>query len=193
MTSKSQNRSTHHVLVRLDVTGGFLAGAHLEFADGLNCLIGGRGAGKTTALEFLRFGLGLMPDLKANSQRYRAIDGLVKANLGNGRLRIEIRTKTDMRYTAGRSTHETVQVLNEVGTAVPISLDRDQIFGADVFSQNEIEEIASSPAAQLELLDRFQEDETITIERELEQLQRQLDQSSTDLRHIDQEVDDAGV
>ena len=193
MTDQSRNQSPHHVLLSLGVTGGFLAGAQLEFADGLNCLIGGRGAGKTTALEFLRFGLGLMPDQNSYPQRHRAIDTLVKANLGNGRLRIEIRTKTDMRYTAGRSAHDTVQVLNEMGTAVPISLDRDQIFGADVFSQNEIEEIASSPAAQLELLDRFQEHETVTIDRELEQLQRQLDQSSTDLRRIDQEVDGARV
>ena len=193
MTTQTQKQSAHHLVLSLNVTGGFLAGAQLEFADGLNCLIGGRGAGKTTALEFLRFGLGLMPDQRANAQRHRAIDTLVKANLGNGRLRIEIRTKTDMRYTAGRSAHETVQVLNEMGTAVPISLDGDQIFGADVFSQNEIEEIASSPAAQLELLDRFQEHETVTIDRELEQLQRQLEQSSTDLRRIDQEVDDARV
>ena len=89
----------------------------MEFADGLNCLIGGRGAGKTTALEFLRFGLGLMPDPKANSQRYRGIDALVKANLVNGRLKIELRTKTAMGYTAGRSAHESVEVLNEVGTA----------------------------------------------------------------------------
>ena len=191
MTNKSQNQSPHHVVLSLDVTGGFLAGAQLEFADGLNCLIGGRGAGKTTALEFLRFGLGLMPDPKANPQRHRAIDALVKANLGQ--LRIELRKKTDMRYTAGRSAHESVQVLNEVGTAVPISLDRDQIFGADVFSQNEIEEIASSPAAQLELLDRFQEHEAVAIDRELEQLQRQLDQSSIDLRRVDQEIDDARV
>jgi AAA domain len=187
----SQNVSPHHVVLRLDVTGGFLAGAQLEFADGLNCFIGGRGAGKTTALEFLRFGLGLMPDPKVNSQRHRGIDALVKANLGNGRLKLELRTKTDMRYTAGRSAHESVQVLNEVGAAVPISLDRDQIFSADVFSQNEIEDIASSPAAQLELLDRFRERETVAIDRELEQLQRQLDQSSVDLRRVDEEIDDA--
>ncbi|QMV20451.1 AAA family ATPase [Granulicella sp. 5B5] len=51
---------------------------HLEFADALNCLIGGRGAGKTTALEFLRFGLGLMRDPKTNAQRHRGIDALVK-------------------------------------------------------------------------------------------------------------------
>ena len=145
MTTRTKNPSAHHLLLSLSVTGGFLAGAQLEFADGLNCLIGGRGTGKTTVLEFLRFGLGLMPDLKINPQRHRAIDALVKANLGNGRLTIELRTKMDMRYTAACSAHETIQVLNEVGTAVPISLDRDQIFGADVFSQNQIEEIASSP------------------------------------------------
>jgi hypothetical protein len=62
---------------------------------------------------------------------------------------------------------------------------RDQIFSAGVFSQNEIEEIASSPAAQLELLDRFQDQEIVTTDREFEQLQRQLDQSSADLRRID--------
>ncbi|HWY58047.1 MAG TPA: AAA family ATPase [Terriglobales bacterium] len=191
MTTQGKGEVAHHLVVSLNVTGGFLAGVQLDFADGLNCLIGGRGAGKTTALEFLRFGLGLMPDLKANPQRYRAIEALVKANLGNGQLTIELRTKTNMRYTAGRSAHESVQVLNEAGTAVPISLDRDQIFGADVFSQNEIEEIASSPAAQLELLDRFQEREAVAIDRELEQLQHQLDQSSLDLRRIDEEVDDA--
>lgn len=185
--------SAHHTVLSLRVTGGFLGGAQLDFADGLNCFIGGRGAGKTTALEFLRFGLGLMPDPKANPQRHRAIDALVKANLGNGRLSIALRTKTDMRYTAGRAANESVQVLNEAGTAVPISLDRDQIFGADVFSQNEIEEIASSPAAQLELLDRFQEQQAISIARELAQLQRQLEQSTIDVRRLDEEIDDLRV
>jgi AAA domain-containing protein len=107
MTTQSQKQTAHHLVLSLRVTGGFLAGAEMVFADGLNCLIGGRGAGKTTALEFLRFGLGLMPDPKANSQRYRGIDALVKANLGSGRLKIELRTKTAMGYTAGRSARGT--------------------------------------------------------------------------------------
>lgn len=140
-------KAPHHVIRRLTVTGGFLGGAQLEFADGLNCLIGGRGAGKTTALEFVRFGLGLMPDPKASALRHRGIDMLVKSNLGGGRLDVELCTKKDMRYTATRGANEAVQVLNEAGTPVAISLDRDQIFSADVFSQNEIEEIASSPKA----------------------------------------------
>lgn len=181
--SRDPKPSAHHVVLGLRVTGGFLAGAELEFADGLNCLIGGRGAGKTTVLEFLRFGLGLMPDPKINPQRHKAIDALVKANLGSGRLTIDLRTKTDLRYTAGRAANETVQVLNEAGTAVPVSLDRDQIFSADVFSQNEIEDIASSPAAQLELLDRFQEQEAAAVAREMEQLHSAAHPAGPGRRH----------
>lgn len=182
--------TAHHAIVRLRVSGGFLAEADLTFADGLNCLIGGRGTGKTTALELLRFGLGLMPDPKTNPQRHRAIDTLVKSNLGGGRLSVEVRTKTAMRYTAERSATEAVQVLNETGTAVPVSLDRDLIFGADVFSQNEVEEIASNPSSQLLLLDRFVENETATIARELETLRRQLEQTGADLSRLDRELDD---
>lgn len=169
-----------------------MAGVDLRFADGLNCLIGGRGAGKTTALEFLRFGLGLMPDSKLYPQRHRAIESLVKANLGSGRIAVEIQTKTGMRYTADRADNESVQVLNELGTAVPISLDRDQVFSADVFSQNEIEGIALNPSAQLELFDRFRESESSRIERELIQLYRDLEQSTANLVNLDSEIDDLG-
>src|SRR5690606_22321354 len=114
--------------------------------------------------------------------------GLIKANLGGGRITIELRTKTGMRYTAERGTAEAVQVANEAGTPVPISLDRDQIFSADVFSQNEIEEIASDPAAQLALLDRFVEHEVAAIGRELELLHRGLGQTTIDLRRLDAEI-----
>lgn len=191
MVSKGkQKNSPHHAILGISVTGGFLAGMKLELADGLNCLIGGRGTGKTTVLEFLRFGLGLMPDPKISPQRHRAIEGLVKSNLGGGRIAIDLRTKTGMRYTAERGAAEAVQVVNEAGTAVPVLLDRDQIFGADVFSQNEIEEIASNPAAQLSLLDRFVEAETVVVARELEQLHRQLSGTTTDLRRLDAELED---
>lgn len=180
----------HHRVVNLKVTGGFLGGTEMEFADGLNCIIGGRGTGKTTSLEFLRFGLGLMPDPKIDQQRSRAIEGLVRANLGSGRLAVDVLTRTGMRYTAARSVAESVQVTNESGVAVPISLDRDQIFSADVFSQNEIEEIASSPSAQLALIDRFVEEEAATIGKELEHLDRQLAQAAVDLIRLDDEIDD---
>lgn len=180
----------HHVVTRLRVTGGFLAGAELEFVDGLNCLIGGRGAGKTTALEFLRFGLGLMPDPKVQGQRHTTIDGLVKGNLGSGAITVALTTRDGMAYTASRRASEEVLVANELGQAVPVSVSNDVLFGADVFSQHEIEDIALDPTAQLELLDRFEGAETLAIRRELDALGRELEQSAEALTRIDTEVTD---
>jgi hypothetical protein len=47
--------SPHHTILSLEITGGFLKGLKLDFADGLNCVIGGRGTGKTTVLELIRY------------------------------------------------------------------------------------------------------------------------------------------
>ncbi|MAX23908.1 MAG: hypothetical protein CMJ19_05320, partial [Phycisphaeraceae bacterium] len=44
-----------HRIKSLSVTGGFLDGLDIQFVDGLNCLIGHRGTGKTTILEFVRY------------------------------------------------------------------------------------------------------------------------------------------
>lgn len=178
----------HHRVNRLSVTGGFLAGANLEFVDGLNCLIGGRGAGKTTALEFLRFGLGLMPDPKVHGQRYKNIDGLVKGNLGSGSITVALTTREGMAYTASRRASEEVLVANELGQAVPVSVSNDVLFGADVFSQHEIEDIALDPTAQLELIDRFEATDTLAIRSELAAIGRELQQSAEALTRIDTEV-----
>ncbi len=182
-------KARHHVVVKLSVSGGFLGGVDLEFVDGLNCLIGGRGAGKTTALELLRFGLGLMPDSKVHGQRRRNIETLVKGNLAGGKVTVALRTKDGMDYAADRRVNEDVLVSNELGQPVPVSLGNDLIFCADVFSQNEIEEIASDPAAQLELLDRFAGPKTRDIEKELESLRRKLEQSAQVLTRLDGEIE----
>lgn len=162
----------------------------IQFSAGLNCLIGCRGAGKTTALEFLRYGLGLMPDQR--SQRHRTIDSLVKTNLERGRLTIEIRTHAGLRYTAHRTYGVPTQVINEMGSEVPAVLDRDQIFSADIFSQNEIEDIALDPAAQLALLDRF--DASIAaINQELLEIHGSLRHSAEELGRLDEEIDELKI
>jgi hypothetical protein len=48
-------RPPHHRILSLEVEGGFLDGTRLDFSDGLNCIIGGRGTGKTTVVEFIRY------------------------------------------------------------------------------------------------------------------------------------------
>ena len=80
---------THHSIERLSVTGGFLDGVSIELADGLNCFIGARGTGKTTALEFIRYGLDRMPDPRIDRDRRHDIEKLVEQNLGRGSLAID--------------------------------------------------------------------------------------------------------
>lgn len=70
----------HHSIECLSETGGFLDGVSIDLADGLNCFIGARGTVKTTALEFLRYGLDPMPDPKIHKDRKHDIE---KARLGS--------------------------------------------------------------------------------------------------------------
>jgi AAA domain len=44
---------------RLEISGGFLDGLEIDFEDGLNVLIGARGAGKTSVIELIRFALAI--------------------------------------------------------------------------------------------------------------------------------------
>lgn len=180
-------RSSHHVVVSLEAIGGFLDGVRLELVDGLNCLIGGRGAGKTTALEFLRFGLGLMPDIKDSPERARDLDRLIETNL-KGHVTVEVRTKNGMRYSVSRPAGGELVVRNEAGTAVPVSLKGD-LFSVDIFSQNEIEEIAVAPRAQLALLDRFVDAPMGELRTELDRLTRELGLNAAALLQLDQAVD----
>jgi hypothetical protein len=100
----------HHTIVALELTGGFLRGVRLEFADGLNCIIGGRGTGKTTIIELVRYALGLMPDSRVSPARAKAVAGLVQSNLGNGKIRLHVETKHGMRYVAERPWNDSGDV-----------------------------------------------------------------------------------
>ena len=48
--SFGDNEGRFHRLRSVSIAGGFLDGAEFELSEGLNCLIGHRGAGKTTTL-----------------------------------------------------------------------------------------------------------------------------------------------
>ncbi len=84
VSGQSPDAPRFHRLHSVEVVGGFLDGMQCDFTDGLNCFIGARGTGKTTALEFVRYALDDMPEGDADGQRKR-IDSLIKQNLAGGR------------------------------------------------------------------------------------------------------------
>ncbi len=179
---------SHHRILSLAVAGGFLDGTRLEFSDGLNCIIGGRGTGKTTALEFIRYILGMMPDAADSRPRSKAIEGHVRGNLGSGTIHLEVETRHGTRYRAERPWGDDLQVLDSDGEPIPVSLDRDLVFKADIYSQNEIEEIATNPRFQLSLIDKFAEESIREASADIHKAKRSIEQSSLDLRNLDYRI-----
>ncbi|MGA2061777.1 MAG: ATP-binding protein, partial [Thermoguttaceae bacterium] len=106
----------------MSVIGGFLDGLRLELADGLNCFIGGRGTGKTTVLEFVRFAFDALPSRDEDSDELRRIESLVEQNLAGGRVQVEFQTKNGLTYIVSRSWNEEPVVLTAEGQPTQLTL-----------------------------------------------------------------------
>jgi DNA repair ATPase RecN len=174
MTNEAKPARKHHRIRSLEVTGGFLQGFKMNFSDGLNCVIGGRGTGKTTVLEALRFVLDRMPSETVDRRRRETLDRLLQANLGEGSVKVELETAEGIRYFVQRAFSEVPQVTNSDGKPVDIRISNDMHFGIDVFSQNQIEDIANSDYFQLQLIDTFVRLPLDELEREVREVARLL-------------------
>src|SRR5258708_34566744 len=71
----------HSEFLAMSWEGGFLDGASLRFNESLNVLIGGRGTGKSTVIESLRYVLALEP---LGDEARSAHDGIVRHVLKSG-------------------------------------------------------------------------------------------------------------
>lgn len=132
----------------------------------LNAIIGGRGTGKSTVVEFLRTALGrekeLPPALAADFEKYRKVyecrddDGLLTRES-----RFEVIYRKDgTRYKvfwAGRSQPTTIQVDDGNGAWMTEQGDIAQRFPARIYSQKQIFELAKDPLALLRIVDEAPE------------------------------------
>lgn len=163
-----------HRLKSLSVNGGFLDGLEIDLAEGLNCLIGHRGTGKTTVLEFVRYALDEFQSGEAGQLCRRRVENLVKRNLGDGRIRLAIETKDGLEYVVDRTASGEPMVLTADGQPTDITINSGGIFSADIFSQNEVENIADSPESQLALIDTFVAEEIGALETAIADVQARL-------------------
>src|SRR6266404_3847284 len=83
---------------KLSTTGGYLEKASIEFADGLNCIIGSRGTCKSTIVETIRFLFDADRDKVSEMVSTQQSDqsdgishrGLIAATLGGATARCEV-------------------------------------------------------------------------------------------------------
>jgi len=176
-------------LVSMSIGGaGFLRNQCLEFHDGLNSIIGGKGVGKSLAIEFLRFGLG-QPSSDAN---------LAADLLGKLEKRLETQNTLEIVYQLAdgtqykiertylgiekggerpcpRSEHRCINL----STGAEYAGDIPQMFPILAYSQTEGIKITENKEAQLELIDRFID--THQVEREIQEVRALLEDNDTDL------------
>lgn len=178
--SAAPPRSRCHKIRSIEVRGGFLDGVHIDLSENLNCFIGGRGAGKTTVLQFLRYAL-KDPQEPSGGRDKKELQSLVKKMLGvGGVIRVEIETRDGVSYVVER-TLGGVEVLTADGETAGLSLVHNAVFDIDVFGPSEIEDTARTPKDQLALIDRFASDQLRPIDEELRAVVADLRSNGTEL------------
>ena len=172
---KTQLRFKH-----LRITGGFLSGFEFDFSENLNCIIGARGAGKTTVLEFIRYALNVLP---LNNAAQKRLQSIVENNLEGGRIEVTVDAADGGTYIVSRKCGEQPQLFypNHEVTGMTYA---PNLFPVDVFSQNEIEEIASQSSYQMALLEIFSQGEIADLNSKINHLRMQLNSNAAALRPL---------
>ena len=178
-----------HRLQSMSVIGGFLDGQQYDLSDGLNCIIGARGTGKTTVLEFVRFAMDALP---TNGTRRKRVQSLVEQNLAGGRVEVAVRTKDGLPYIVSRSAGDDTVVLDENRNPTSLSLSSGGLFKVDIFSQNQVESIADQASSQLDLIDNFEAERIAGIEYRINTLKADLKGNASKIAPLQEKINSIG-
>ena len=155
----------HTELVALAWDGGFLDGAAIHLNSNLNVLVGGRGTGKSTVVESLRYVLGLHP---IGEQARLAHEGIIRHVLRGG-TRISLLTRsyrpTERRYRIERTVPNPPVIRDYESNEVSNLQPEDILPRVEVYGQHEISELARDREKRTRLLDRFVERDTSVLRR----------------------------
>ena len=134
--------------------GGFLRDTAVHFNENLNVLVGGRGTGKSTIIESIRYALDLDP---LGDEARKAHEGVIRHVLQSGTkvsLLVRSHKPSERRYRIERSVPNPPVVKDEAGEVLTLS-PGDVMPGVEVFGQHEISELTKSPGKLTLLLERF--------------------------------------
>lgn len=136
-------------LTQLRVTGGFFDGETAVFHEGLNSILGAKGAGKSLLVELIRFALGQPPDhVRIREDHDRKLES---------RLQTYGRVALSFIDRAGEECEIERTYDPEGGNPYSGKDQQAQVesFGAIFLSQNEIIQIAEEENLQIAFIDRF--------------------------------------
>ena len=141
-------------LRQISWTGGFLDGVTIPISSDLTALIGGRGTGKSTVIESLRYALGLDPIADNAKQEHKSIVDNVLRSGSIVAVEVEVVSPAANHYTIERVVPHPPVVRDETGATTNL-LPEDVAGSVEIFGQHELAELASSPESVADMLRRF--------------------------------------
>ena len=167
-------------------TEGFLRDTSVHFNGNLNTLVGGRGTGKSTVVESIRYVLGLDP---IGEDARKTHEGVIQHVLKSGTkvsLLVRSHKPSERHYTVERSVPNPPTVKDENGEILMLS-PLDVMPGVEVFGQHEISELTKSPEKLTLLLERFVDRDSSLLERKAS-LQLELEKSRSRIVDVKREM-----
>ena len=183
----------HAEFLAMTWEGGFLRDTTVHFNENLNVLVGGRGTGKSTMIESIRYALGLDP---LGEEAQKAHEGVIRHVLQSGtKVSSLVRSHKPSKrcYTIERSVPNPPVVRDEAGEVLTLS-PRDVMPGVEVFGQHEISELTKSPEKLTLLLERFVDwDPTLSgrksqVRLELERSRSRIVDVRRELQRLDERL-----
>lgn len=175
----------HTELVSITWEGGFLDGCAIHFNENLNVLIGGRGTGKSTVIESIRYVLGIEP---LGEDAKKAHEGIIKNVIRSGTkisLHVCSYYPSKREYLIIRTVPNPSVVRDEGGEILDL-IPSDILPKVEVYGQHEISELSKSPEKLTRLLDRFVEKDPNLINRKND-LSRELERSRMRFLEVEKE------
>ncbi|EMQ2878733.1 AAA family ATPase [Vibrio navarrensis] len=144
---------------RIRFVGGYLDGVDIELSDHLNTVIGGRGTGKSTLLECIRYAFALEPKTQNALKQHKSV---IDTNLGKERGLVEITLRSAVlhgrKFTVSRKYGNQPVVVDDQGNVSPYH-STDLLPGIELYGQNEIYEMTRDEHSRNQLIERFLEGE----------------------------------
>ncbi len=166
----------------------FFEDTKINFSDNLNCIMGGRGTGKSSLLYLIK--AAIFKNIEEDSQAY----GILKNNLGSGEVAIEIESIDGSFYRILKTFNDEPQPYKHPSSEF---FQIDKIFDdieCDFYETGKIEEIGRSAIDRLQLLDKKISSEIIEFQSQIKQLQIEIDANAQDIKTFNlrlQRIDDA--
>ena len=144
----------HTEMVALTWEGGFLDGVAIHLNGNLNALIGGRGTGKSTIIESLRYVLDLEP---FGEEAKKASSGILSQVIKSGtKISLLVRSHhPSLKDYLIERTYPNPPVIRDADGNVLSLTPQDICRNVEIYGQHEIGELTKSPTKLSRLLDRF--------------------------------------